>query len=132
MSRCTGDEVKAIINTSLTATEVEPFITSANMVVTGKCGSYYTESELTEIEKWLSAHLVSVRDPSRSAVIEQNAGGPSQKLQLTAASPKGLETTPYGQQVLFMDYLGKMADLGTLFTKGSILGSVGITNGEFD
>ncbi len=130
-NRVTGSEVKAIINTSLTDAQVEPFITSANVVVTGRCSSYYTDAEMKEIEKWLSAHLVSIRDPSRSAVIEQDADGPSQKYQLTSKSPVGLATTPYGQQVLVMDYQGKLADLGATSRTSSIT-SVGPTNEDFD
>lgn len=130
-NRVTGSQVKEIVNTSLTADQVTPFVTSANMVVTGKCSSYYTEAEMAEIEKWLAAHLVSVRDPSRSAVVEQDADGPSQKYQLTARSPVGLATTPYGQQVLVMDYLGKLTDLGVTRTVASLT-SVGAPNKDFD
>jgi len=112
-NRVTGAEVKEIINTVLTGDEVTPFITAANAVVTGKCANYYTEAELKEIERWFSAHLVSIRDPSRSAVTEQGIdGGPKQRFALMPNYRIGLATTPYGSQVLLLDYGNKLSDLG--------------------
>ena len=111
MNRVSGTEVKAIINTSLIAADVESFILAANAIVTARC-SDYSVVEQKELERWLSAHLVSIRDPSRSAVIEQKAGSVEQKYQLTGKNLSGLGTTPYGQQVLILDYKKTLADLG--------------------
>lgn len=124
-NRVTGSEVKEVINTSLLTAEVEPFILAANAIVTGMCSSYST-AEQKELERWLAAHLVSIRDPSKSAVIEQNAGAPSQKYALIG---KGLSATPYGSQVLIMDYKGKLGGLGK--TSVSITG-LGTSNADFD
>ncbi len=131
MARVTGTEVKEIINTSLTALQVEPFITAANLIVTAKCSTTYSAAELKEIERWLSAHLVSVRDPSRSAVVEQQAGKASQKYQVSKSRVVGaLDATPYGQQAMAMDYAGTLAGLGSSGTYS--LKMFGVTNDEFD
>lgn len=113
-NRVTGTEVKEIINTSLSAAEVEPFIPGANAVVTGKCAANgsYSATELKEIERWLASHFVSVRDPSRSAVKSQSAGKVSITYSLISGRA-GLAATPYGQQVLFLDYQNTLASLGT-------------------
>lgn len=124
-NRVTGTEVKEIINTSLSASAVEPFILAANAIVTGMCSAYST-AEQKEMERWLTAHFVSIRDPSKSAVVEQNAGAPSQKYALIG---KGLAATPYGSQVLILDYKGKLGGLGK--TSVSIMG-LGTSNADFD
>ena len=111
--RVTGAEVKEIINTSLTVDEVNPFIAGANALITGKCSSTYTATELKELERWLAAHFVAVRDPVKSAYTRQSiAGGPAQDYQLTAKNPVGLATTAYGQQVLILDYENTLAGIG--------------------
>lgn len=129
--RVTAAEVKEIIDTDLTATQVESFIPGANLIVTNMCGYAYDADVLKELERWLAAHLVSIRDPTKSAFISQKADTVEQKYQLTAASPVGLATTRYGQQVLILDYLGKMADLGKTSTRAE-WASVGAPNAEFD
>lgn len=124
-NRVTGSEVKEVINTSLSTAAVEPFILAANAIVTGMCSAYSTV-EQKELERWLTAHLVSIRDPSKSAVIEQDAGKPSQKYALVG---NGLRATPYGCQVLILDYKGKLAGLG----KAAVgIQSYGTSNADFD
>ena len=130
MARVTGSEVKEIINTKLTASEVEPFILAANSVITAMCSSAsYDATHLKELERWLTAHLVAIRDPSRSAVVEQKAGSASQKLQVAAKDPTGLATTPYGQQVLILDYLNTLSNLGR---QKATIRTFGAGNAEFD
>ncbi len=126
--RVTTEEVLTIIDTSLT--DVDAFIAAANVTITGMCGSDYDNDVLKELERWLAAHLVSIRDPSKSAFTEQNADGPSQKYQLTSRNPVGLATTRYGQQVLILDYLGKLANLGLPASVVKFT-SVGASNDEF-
>lgn len=130
-NRVTGTEVKEIINTSLSAAAVEPFITPANLIVTGKCSSTYSAAELKEIERWLAAHFVAIRDPSLSAVIRQQAGKVSQEYLLSRSNiTSALETTPYGQQALAMDYQGTLAGVGGGRT--ATLRMFGAGNEEFD
>lgn len=131
-NRVTGTEVKEIINTSLSAAAVEPFITPANLIVTGKCSSSgYSAAELKEIERWLAAHFVAVRDPTLSSVIKQQAGKVSQEYLVGKSNvASALESTPYGQQALAMDYQGGLAGVGG--GRVATLRMFGLTNEEFD
>jgi hypothetical protein len=113
-NRVLGSEVKEIIKTVLTELEVAPMITAANLLVTAKCSTAgYSSAELKEIERWLAAHFVSVRDPSGS-VSEKKVGEASEKYQRgsKAQAKEALEGTPYGQQALILDYRGCLTDLG--------------------
>lgn len=129
-NRVNGTDVKAIINTSLSSSDVEPFITSANMIVTAKCADLYSAAELVELEKWLSAHFVSIRDPSRSAVVSQTAGKTSQQYGLVGAGAQGLQATPYGQQVMILDYNSALSSLGT--RNKAVFRVFGASNSDFD
>lgn len=71
MARTTYAAVAAIIDTDLTQAQVEAFIDDANAWVTDfLVGEGLSASRLTVIEKYLSAHYVTLRDPRlrRSAV----------------------------------------------------------------
>jgi hypothetical protein len=129
-NRVTGDEVKEVINTSLTSIQVAPMITAANLLVTAKCVGYSAD-ELKEIERWLSAHFVSVRDPSKSALVSKTVGEASETYQVSRGSNVSfaLETSPYGQQALILDYLGCLASLGR---QKVILRGFGATHEEFE
>ena len=106
-TRVDGDEVKEIFDTELTALQIVPFITIANLIVTDKLTDEHSTALLKEIERWLAAHFVAIRDPraksektaDASATYHGNAG-------------LGLNHTPYGQQVLAMDTTGILASLG--------------------
>lgn len=107
-TRVSEEEVKAIIDTTVTTEGVTPFLRTANVLVTEVIGTDadYTTDLAREIELWLAAHLVALRDPRVK----------SEKLGDGAAtyhgeSGVGLRHTPYGQQVLAMDLFGKFADL---------------------
>lgn len=108
MGRCTGVEVKEILDTVLTEDEVIPFITAANLVVTDMLSSSsLSTAMLKEIEKWLAAHFVAIRDPriSRENTEEVSA-------TYHGKSDMGLDHTPYGQQVRLLDTTGAMTNLG--------------------
>lgn len=126
-NRVTGSEVLLIIETTLQAYQIEPLISAANKLVTAKCAGFYTDDELKEIERWLSAHFVAVRDPSQS-VVEKQIGEAREKYGRMKTNPgRGLEATPYGQQVLMLDYKGRLGNLGS--TPASI-SAWGATNNE--
>jgi hypothetical protein len=59
--RTNATDVKAIIDTQLTITEVTVFISTANLIVTTNLGNKsLSVATLTEIEKWVSAHLIAI------------------------------------------------------------------------
>jgi hypothetical protein len=108
-NRVTGSEVKEIIKTSLTDSEVEPFITSANQLVTEKLAdSDHSDARLKEIERWLSAHFVAIRDPRMRS---QSVGEARDQYHVPTLG-KGLDSTVYGLQVKLLDTTGTLYNLG--------------------
>lgn len=106
-NRVTGAEVKEICDTTKTATQVEEFITPANLVVTDvTADASYSAALLKEIERWYAAHLVSCDDPQ---IKSETFGGGAGAYQ--GQTGMGLNYTTYGQQVLVMDYKGYFAEL---------------------
>lgn len=109
MARVTGAEVKEIIDTTLTAAECASFITAANLVVTDRlANSGLSAAHKKEVERWLTAHLIYMRDPKlRSEKI-----GDAQDTYDKPVVGQNLQASPYGQQVLILDTSGNMANLG--------------------
>lgn len=108
--RVDGDEVKNIIDTVLTADEVVPFINSASLIVDNVLvGQGYGDNTLAEIEKWLSAHLISIRDPR---IKQEKIGDAQVTYQVgTGVIAKGLDATLYGQQAKLLDYKNLLSNL---------------------
>jgi len=116
MARVTSSEVLAIIDTTLTSDDIDPFITAANLVVTDMTADAgYGASLLKEIERWLAAHLAAIRDPRvKSESIEESSQA------FHGLSGMGLEHTPYGQQVLVLDYKGFFAEAQNAKTRADV------------
>lgn len=115
MPRVTYEEVKEIIETDISADQITAMITAANAVITnGPAASTapaLTTAELKELERWVAAHLVCMRDPRtiRSKVGDAEAWfAPN----VTTAWGKYLNFTWYGQQAIMMDRTGKLAAMG--------------------
>ena len=111
MARTTATEVKAILDgCTLADATVDEFIHSANLVVTDVLGddSDLSDSQLEDIERWLTAHLISATT-WRTAKIEK-VGEAS--VTYTGVFGKYLEMTPYGQMVKLLDTTGKMGNIG--------------------
>lgn len=108
MARCTEQEVKAIIDTTLTEEQVTPFLRAANIAVTNVTSGYgYGVDDLMEIERWFAAHLIAVRDPR---LTEAKQGDGTFKYFVGQAG-KSLDATPYGQQVKLLDNKGAFAEI---------------------
>lgn len=106
-ARVTAAEVAAIIEyNSDVITDLTPFITAANLYVTQQLGeSGMDDDYLKEIERWVAAHLVKIRDVSP---LEERAG----EAWDINAIPKlgdGLRATKEGMQAIMLDYTGKLA-----------------------
>ena len=105
--RTTEAEVKQIIDTALVEDELSPFLTAANLIVTSALGAAgFVDAHLAEIERWLAAHLVAIRDPR---LMSQKIGDADATYAGFTQFGKGLEFTAYGQQVLLLDTSGKLA-----------------------
>jgi len=103
--RASEGEVKAVIQTELTEEEVVPFLTTANVMVTDILNDEgYGDALLKQIEIYLAAHFVAIRDPQvKSETIGEVA------TSYHGQSGMGLNFTPYGQQVLLLDHHGVFA-----------------------
>jgi hypothetical protein len=87
--------------------DVDLFINSANVMVNNVLGTG-TSSLLTEIENWLTCHMIaSTRE--RQAKKEEAGGA---KVEYTGFWKLGLQSTSYGQMVLVLDTSGAFASLG--------------------
>lgn len=105
-NRVTTEEVKAILDTELS--DLSAFITAASLLVTEKLGeSGLGVDHLKEIERWLAAHLATLRDrrPSHEKL-------DAAEVRYDGTTSLGLDFTPYGQQVKVLDTTGTLAALG--------------------
>lgn len=104
-NRVTDTQVKEIIETSLDTT---PFIDTANALVNqALLVQGFSEAYLTQIEKYLSAHFVTVRERQLKG---EKLGDASNTYG--GEFGQGLRFSQYGQQVLILDTSGTLEDLG--------------------
>jgi len=106
MNRVTEEQVKQIIEVEEGAI-LEPFITTANELVTEFCvGQGYTDARLALIELWLAAHFYTIRDPRMAS---EGAGGISVSSQ--GRTDMGLDSSLYGQHAIVLDTAGGLRNL---------------------
>lgn len=106
MPWATPNDVLAIYPTTV---DVRPFLTTAYVLVQNWLGAAgLAPALLLEIERWLTAHLMSMGDGSltRMKVGDTELAYDSRKLGT------GLSSTLYGQTVLALDPTGILASLG--------------------
>lgn len=105
--RVTATEVKEIINTDLSDSVVETFISAANLTISKWLGdnSNLSSSQLKEIERWFTAHLIACTKDQQP--LSEKTGDASIKYQ--GETGKGLKATFYGQQCLILDTTGILA-----------------------
>lgn len=107
MARVTAADVEEIYENT-DSIELTAFIDAANALVTDVLGSSSLGSALLkEVERWLAAHLVTIRD---KRFAEVKIGGADAKFE--GKYGLGLDHTSYGQQVLVLDTTGNFAKLG--------------------
>lgn len=105
--RTSAEDVKEIIDTSLTDSQIKAFINTANNLVEQYlAGSSLASCILEDIEKFLTAHLIHLRDPR---VEKESFGDVSQTYQ--GETGMGLEATQYGQMVTALDQTGKLSSI---------------------
>ena len=109
MARVTPDEIKLILaDTELTDPSLTAFITSASNLVDEMLVGYLSDMMLTEVEKWLAAHMIT--STVERMATREGAGGA--EIFYTGTYGQNLTSTPYGQMVLSLDPTGRMATLG--------------------
>ena len=98
MSRVTPAEVKLIVPTELSDPVVQIWIDSANTIVTANSECIGGDEDLlTQVELYLSAHLVAMLDPAlRGFVTKEGPPG----FETTYSNPmtikNNIDGTPYG------------------------------------
>ena len=101
--------VKKIIDTDLTDEQITPFLAAANTMVTDLLlGENYSVTTLGEIERWLAAHFVAVRDPQ---VTSEKIGDVQAAYE--GKTGMGLKSTRYGQQAMVLDHHGILARMAS-------------------
>lgn len=89
--------------------DVTPFLITANLLVSGQLsGEGLSTSIMTEIEKYLSAHLMTTAI-DRQTIRTEIGGDTSDQYPHLG---KGLNSSTYGQTVKLLDTTGKLANLG--------------------
>lgn len=105
--RVTDAEVREIIEVDAGLT-LTPFITIASLLVDTHLASEISSTDLLkEIERWLAAHFVSVRDPR---VVSESIDTVSRTFE-SGRMGEGLAGTRYGQQALTLDSSGALQRL---------------------
>jgi hypothetical protein len=107
-SRVTPTEVKAIINTSLTDSAIDAYITSANSMVTNAVTCGLGAAVLKEIERWLTAHLIAITKQRQTT--KEKLGEAA--VEYAGTFGEGLKSTSWGQMALDLDACGGLAKLG--------------------
>jgi len=99
--RTNVDAVTEILdNTELSEDIIESFINSANVFVTNALGTKgLTVAVLTEIERWLAAHMIVATRERQS--VKEEAG--TAKIQWAGVWGSGLLSTTYGQTAVALD-----------------------------
>lgn len=104
-ARVNAEQVSDVISTSLTESQVNAMINTAHLVVEQHLATEGLSVDLlAQIELWLSAHFVCIRDPRKKQVKVDEV---SVTYQVEGGS--GLQGTMYGQQALALDPSGKLA-----------------------
>lgn len=108
-NRASETMVKNIIDTELSEEQVTPFLNAASHSVTAVLvdgGAAYGSALLRDIEAWLAAHLVCMRDPQ---ITEEKTG--DGRWKFAGKFGEGLDASTYGQQIKVLDHKGFYAQL---------------------
>ncbi len=117
-ARVVVNQVKDIIDTGLTDGQIRAFInTSHNFVVDLLTGEGLTEATLTEIELYLSAHLLSLREQQA----ESESIGSEYTVKYQGKTDKGFEATMYGQTAMSLDTTGKLVEASMSLKQASFI-----------
>ncbi len=105
--RTTVEKVQDILDdTELDDEIIESFINSANVFVTASLsGKGLSAALLTEIERWLSAHMIA---STRERTASKEAAGTA-SIEYSGKWGEGLLSTSYGQTAVTMDTSGTLA-----------------------
>ncbi len=110
MARTDENKVAGIL--SFTTDDISSFISIANRLVTREVEPHTSMDSdgLTELETWLAAHFVSVKE---GVVTRENVSGTGGGVSQSYAKPvdQYLSATIYGQQAMLLDDTGRLRQL---------------------
>ena len=113
--RATAASVQAVVKT--TETDFDAFIATANTIVEEQLvGKGMTEERLTQIETYLAAHFLLVRD--RQAKTESYG---SIGVTYTGEFGMNLKSTTHGQTAVLLDTSGLLVNLGNATTSFKVI-----------
>lgn len=108
-ARVTAADVQTIIDTNLTTAQINAFINAANAIIQDNLlDAGLGTTTLAQIELWLAAHLLAIRDQRERSVTISDGKVDYHQPQFGL----GLDATMYGQQVKLLDWSGRLAALG--------------------
>jgi hypothetical protein len=119
MARTTESDVRAVVDTALPGTTIIRFINQAHRLVQDAIvtpGADYGSERLRDIETYLAAHLVALRDP----LVTSEKLGDASRTYLVPTGQQGLAATPYGQMAMTHDHLGYLAGCSALKGRASL------------
>ena len=105
MARTSAIEIKKIIETDISDMDIQSYIDSATAFIDGTIADKLHDTLLTQIEKWLTAHLMA---STREQMVKTGKGGTASATFYGYGEGKGLEHTPYGQQAVSLDFTGTL------------------------
>jgi len=122
MARTTDALVRQIIDIDESITNLDPFISAANIMVTKHCLDI--DDDVGEVvETWLAAHFVTIRDMRSSNEAVTGTTGASQSFQYKLSL--GLSCSMYGQTAMNIDTTGGLARWNTSVLDGKAGKTVG-------
>lgn len=108
--RVTQEDVADIIDLD-SSEDASAFIIAASLIVDEQLsGQGYSELKKKEIERWLAAHFVAIKNP----VLKSEKIGDATDTYVGFKIGAGLDATPYGQQAMTLDTNGLLANLGKI------------------
>lgn len=106
-NRAVAADVKSILNTELTDTEIDAYITTANLVVTAQLGNTTVSATLlTQIEMYLAGHLITTTRERKAEQVSGEGG-----VRFEGKTGMRLEATHYGQTAMTLDSTGRLSNL---------------------
>jgi len=107
-TRTTPTEVREIYPTDMTDDQIQAYINVANIIVTANITCGLSDTILEEIERWLTAHLITSTQ-ERQTKSERLAEA---EVVFTGEYGPGLQSTTYGQTAMMLDTCGGLASMG--------------------
>lgn len=118
------DDVRAVISTSLTDSQITQMILEAD-AITSQCSGIASSGEILRaaINKYFVAHMIALLSGNGSGVVQSESLGDASVSYVQALVPNlgTLSSTRYGQQAITLDTSGCLANLGKMRVSFKVL-----------